>query len=288
MTDHDAPPARPTSSSFRPRAGRRVHAQVPPLRSVAILALLGALVSGCSTNAGELAPEMAGSENRITFDELTEAVLDPEADLDFAQVDGIDLEELTPMSTTFCEAFAAVPVTWVDDALVPIQLFLDAWKPVGDVPAEVADDVDALVTHAERKLDWHFGRIDRNDRPTDPRLFERLERLADEAVARCDRLPPRIGHPDDWALQRSWEPGELERRCAQSLADAEEGIALYHELRGREPGHAIQVELASLADWLRSADSDDPSPLWFVPELHGIDASSGSARVIALPGCEPG
>lgn len=257
------------------------------LRSAVALAVLGVLIPACSMNAGELASGMGGAENRITVDQLTEAMLDPDADLDLEEVDGIDLGELTPSSASFCEAFAALPVTWVDDALVPIQAFLDAWKPVDDVPAEVAGDVAALIAYAERKLDWHFGRIDRSERPTDPVLFDRLERIADVAVIRCDRLPPRIGYPDSWALERSWEPGELERRCAESLADAEEGIELYRELRGREPGHSLQIELAALAEWHRSIDSDGSSPLWFVPDLHGVDASNGTAVIVGLAGCGP-
>ena len=258
-------------------------------RVVALVGLLMTVAVSCSVDAGEMAAgDDVDSDNRITFDELTEAVLDPASDVDLDQVDGIDLEDIAPTSTTFCEAFAAVPMTWVDDAVVPIQMFVDAWTPVDDAPDAVAADVDAVLAFGERKLDWNFGRLDRDARPTaDAAFMDRLERIADAAVEQCDALPLRIGQPEDWAVERGWEPEEVDRRCAGSLETAEEGLPLYRELRGGEPGHAMQIELAALADWYRSFETGTEGPqLWFVPELHGLDTSSGSVEIVAMEPCD--
>jgi hypothetical protein len=251
------------------------------MRRLAGLIFAVALLAGCSVAAEEMAAEQ---ENRITFDELTQAMLDPESDVDFADVDGVELGEFARPADSFCEAFAVADLTWLDGAVMPLQALHDAWASVDDVPPAVADDVDVLRAFTAKRIDWNFGRIDRDDRPVaDGPMIERLEHIADVAVAECNELPPRVGYPDDWALDLGWEDEEIARRCADSLATLREGIPLYRELRGIDPGHTAQIELAALSEFHRTFDDDVTTTLWFAAELHGLDASG---EIVALPPCD--
>ena len=250
-------------------------------RLIAVVVLAGS-AAGCSVDAGEL---IAEPQNRVSLDELTQAVLDPESDVDVSDIDGLELEDILPTADSFCEAFGAAELTWLDGAIVPLQILNDAWTEVTDSPASVAADVEALRAFMRDRIDWNFGRIDRADRPdADRPMIERLERIADAAVADCDGLPLRVGYPNDWAVDRGWDDDEAEMRCADSLTDLEEGIALYAELRGGEPRHTAQIELASLVEFHRAFEAAVPSPgLWFASELHGIDASATAPDIVSMP-----
>ena len=123
------------------------------------------LLAGCGASS---APEPVGAEAtaaveppestvRVSLDEIADvAETLPE------NAGGIDLGELGPEDgLTFCEAFASVPARWVDDAVVPVQFWVDAFTAArDDVPADAAEAVDRLLAFGQWKLDWNFKRVE--------------------------------------------------------------------------------------------------------------------------------
>ena len=225
------------------------------------------IAAGCTA---ETAPVAAvDPTSRATLDDLA----DP--DLDLEDIAGVELDGLAPETAGFCEAFAAAELLWIEDAIVPLQIVVDAWRDVDDAPAQVAEDVAVMRELADRRMEWHLGRIDRDDRPViDLAMAERLERIADQAAASCD-LPLVVGPAGNVDLT----PAEQVARCKQSQTNMAQGIALYERLRAGEPVHGQQIELAAWVELLRNPDEAE---FWFASDFHGIGPE---ASITALPPC---
>lgn len=187
-----------------------------------------------------------------------------------------------PDATTVCDAVSAVPMSWADDALVPVQAFVDTWSSV-DAPDVVAADVAALLAHAQQRQDWYLGRIDRQDRPEiELALAESIEAVVDHAALNCSDLALRAGYADDWAANAGMSAQDATARCAASSAMLAEGIELYRSWRGANPGHTAQIEAAAQTELYRAlADDADWPPFWFAPELHGLR----NGETVALAPC---
>jgi len=179
------------------------------MRFVVFAVLLAVAATACASEAVEVAgsesaevessPSIEAGDTNDDADANNDSsatiqeIADPESEIVLEEVFNVDLGALSPNADNYCDAFAAAELLWIEDALVPLQFVIDAWSQIEDVPEEVADDVVAMRTIADQRLEWHLGRIDRDDRPNiDLALAEGLERIADHAVANCD-LPLIIG-----------------------------------------------------------------------------------------------
>lgn len=245
------------------------------MRSLIALLVAAISLASCAVDV----PEVIGLEpNRPA---TLEEIADPTNDLELDDVSRVDLGEFAPDTATFCDAFGAVKLLWIEDAVVPLQFVIDTWEQVDDVPDAVADDVDAMRALAAQRLDWQFGRIDPNDRPNiDLAVAEGLERIADHAVENC-ALPLVVGPAGLIDATPDWTDAERTDSCTRSETDLTEGIELYQSLRDREPLHAQQIELAARVEFLRDPDLGDPL-FWLAPDWHGIGPGG---QVVALQAC---
>ena len=222
--------------------------------------------------------QLAGDSDRVALDELLTD------DRPTEEIGGSELG--VEPADGFCAAFASTRFSWVDDTIVPLQLWIGKWRNVSDVPAGAEADLDSMRAFAQDRLDWNLGRIPREDRPQyGAEMADRAERIADVAVSECDELPPRVALPP--GVDAPSTVDDVAAWCDSSLQNLTAGIALYRELRGVDPAHAEQIELASYAEFLRSFDdpANETSPLWFVSERHGISVEAGELRVVALAPC---
>lgn len=175
---------------------------------------------------------------------------------------------------TFCEAFAAVPMRWVDDAVLPLSIWADTWGSVDDVPSPAQRSVVALQDFAQQRLDWNLGRLE--ERPVyDETLAEHTVAIADAAVAGCPDLPMVVGPPSQVAL----EPLSDEV-CAERVASVEEAIDAYVARRGREPGHIAQLDAEAFV-----AFAFGEGALFFADDTIGVDQRpDGTAVAVPVPG----
>lgn len=222
------------------------------------IAVLLALAVACTVNPADVANSTSDQSASI------EVITDPTADVELEDSSGAERGPLGSETNSFCAAFAAVDLLWIEDAIVSLQIVIDAWHTVDEVPEIVADDVAAMRSLADRRMDWHVGRIAADQRPViDLAMAEGLERIADHAAMSCD-LPLVTGLV---AEDPDWTASEKQAKCEQSEADLGTGIAWYERARGREPLHAQQIELAAWVELLRNPDEPE---FWFAPDHHGI------------------
>lgn len=203
-----------------------------PVTRVSLLLVAFLLVSGCGTSAGT--PQPTTSTSLITFEDLA----DPTVDIEGAT--GIDLGEHRPDPAGFCDAFDAAPSRWLQDALVPIQLWVGNFEGV-DAPDGLAESVTVLLDYGRDRLRWNFTG---GERPPWESQHETAERtVAEWATENCE-LSPVIGPwapgiPSGWA---DLSPEEIEDRCAEEEQRVRDGQEEYRELTGRYAGHVIALE----------------------------------------------
>ena len=168
-----------------------------------------------------------------------EQVLDFEEDISGAT--GIDLEELEPTSTDICEAFDAAPSRWLQDALIPNQIWVGNFEEVEPPSDEVGSAIDELLDFGRRRLRWSFTG---GDRPLWEGRHELAERrLTEWAVVNCD-LSPVIG-PWTPGIPRGWSAltaDEIAERCDREEQRVREAQAEYKALTGAYARHVIALE----------------------------------------------
>lgn len=176
---------------------------------------------------------------------------------------------------SFCEAFSAVPTRWVEDAIVPLSIWVETWEDVGGIPARAERSVEALRTYAQLRLDWNYKRVE--ERPVYDEIVARHAMvLADEAVAACPDLPIVVG-----PTSRVGRDSMADDECARRLAELDEAIAAYVERQGRQPGHVAQLDAESYVAWAFGDGAD----LYFLGDDVGVEqAPDGEARAVPAPG----
>lgn len=239
------------------------------LRSVGSIVLAFVPLVACSGGGGD-----DGGE-RVAIDDF----FDLEQDLP-DDVSGLDLGEDGPATdASFCTAWGSAPARWFDDAVVPLQYAVDAWRPGrDDVPAEVLGDYDLLLAFGDAKIEWNFKQ--RDERP----IWSSTEAaaalaVADAAVDNCDDLP----------LVATFAAPEQTRAvgtCDEDAADVRIGVTWYLAERGEPPRHQQQIERLSDLRYHEGYEATgelDLDDYYFASDVHGV-APDGSGDVIPVPG----
>lgn len=197
------------------------------IRVVSLLVLLSLLVA-CSGN-GE-----STETSLITFEDFA----DPTVDIEGAT--GLDLGEFAPDPAGTCDAFDAAPSRWLQDALVPIQLWVGNFEGI-EPPAGLEEPIAMLVDYGRERLKWNFSG---GERPLWEDRHETAERaLAEWAVANCE-LSPVIGLwspglPAGWA---DMSAEEISDRCADDEQRVRNAQEEFLQLTGGYAPHAIILE----------------------------------------------
>lgn len=211
------------------------------------------------------------------------------ADIDASIPDNagaIDLGPVAPADdTSFCQAFAAAPVRWLNDALIPIQYWVDnftAARPV--VPEVAAEPVDRLLAHGDDMLAWQFGRLD--ERPTwTSSLADDAVTLADIAVAECPDLPLVVGSSEEAAASLHFGERTPDEVCAGEASSVAKGIQWYVDELGVAPEHQQQIETATnralVAGMESTGELPDDVPIYFGSSYYGVGPG---AEPLAVPG----
>lgn len=207
------------------------------------LTLVGTLASACSDD----------DDDRVALDDL----IDPEFEIpDGATGIEIDDEEMKAVTEarSFCSVAGELPLRWFDDAIIPVQISVDAYSRAQDVPAEAAEPIERLVQHGEALLRWNLG--GGGDRPEfGDDLQADVVIVSDAALAHCPDLPLVIGPPGSSAAPAGWadmSEGELAAHCDDMRGNLESDLAEYEEIVGEPATHSIQLDAVlpySASDW---------------------------------------
>ncbi len=203
--------------------------------SMAPLGLALAMVaSGCALLGADPRP--------VTMAQLITGAYDP------AAVESVDLESFGVSfddAGTFCEAAGTVPLRWTVDALVPMQVWVDAFSELDDVPEAAAPAVEHLVDFTQRRLRWSLS--GEGERPTwDTATTTAAEALIDAALTGCPDLPMIVGLPGQSDRPSGWadmSDVEVADHCESMRRRFEEGVVQYEIDDGRPPRHHMELDL---------------------------------------------
>lgn len=264
-----------------------------------LIIFLVALVTSCgaassSESSGESNVDSAASVTTNTTapqaDDTVRVSPSVLADIDASlpeNVGALDLGEVAPADdTSFCQAFASAPARWLDDAVVPIQYWVDnfaAARPTA--PSAAAEPLDRLLAHGDDMLAWNFGRLD--ERPVwGGSQAADVVAVADIAVAECPGLPLVVGPPGQSAAPSYWAestPDQVARSCEEDAAEVAEGTQWYVDEFGVLPEHQQQIETAAsqaiYAALEKTGEFPDDVDFYFASRYHGVGPDGEPAAV---------
>lgn len=204
-------------------------------------------------------------------------------------VGAIGLGEVAPAEEiSFCDAFATAPARWVDDAVVPVQYWVDTFTVArSSAPTDAIGPVDRLIEFGERKLAWNFGQLD--ERPVwDSTLAADARVIADAAVAECSDLPliaARQGRSDAPSYFANDTPDQIAATCRSAADDVANGIDWYLAEFATPPGHQQQIETAANEAFYlaieQTGEYPDDAFLYFASDWYGIGPGG---KPMAVPG----
>ena len=254
------------------------------MRSILIAVAATAMLSaGCA----DLASPASEDTVRVPATDLL--------DLDVAlpeNVGGVDLGEVAPADdTSFCEAFALAPVRWVDDAVVPVQYWVDTFTHARSTAPEAAiGPIDRLLEFGQRKLDWNFKRVE--DRPiwTGAEAGD-ARAIADVAAQECPDLQLVVGPPGRSDAPSWWSeetPEQIAASCQLAKDEVTAGIDWYLAQFGTLPLHQQQIETASDEVLYRAIDETGElpdGPYYFASDFYGV-GPDGEALAVPEGACD--
>jgi hypothetical protein len=223
---------------------------------------LGLVTSGCAL--------LDADPTRVTMAELLTGAYDPD------EVTGFDVDSMgveLPEAASFCEAVGLVPLRWTVDALVPMQVWVDTYGPLTDVPDPARPSVEHLVEFTERRLRWSL--TGEGERPVwDAETVAAAEVLIDVALATCPDLPMVVGFPGQSDRPSGWadmSDAEVADHCASMARRFEEDVAAFEADYGRPPRHHMEMDL--------------PVAYYGTDDWHGIATDAdGRPQVVPVPG----
>ena len=207
---------------------------------------------------------------RATMAELFTGTYDPE------RIEGVDLGGFSVSlgdTTTFCAAAATAPLRWTAGALVPMQVWVDTYAAVVDMPEAVAPSAQHLLDLTERRLRWSLS--GEGERPTwDAETVAAAQTLMDVAITTCPDLPMVVGLPGQSERPPGWsDMSEVEvvAHCESMARRFEEGVAEYRAQYGRLPRHHMELDL--------------PIEYYGTSDFHGlVTDAAGRPMVMPVPG----
>ena len=182
---------------------------------------------------------------------------------------GVDLGALGPEGPLgFCDAVGGAPVRWIDDALIPVQLWIDTFTEVIVVPAAASDPIARLLEFAERRQRWSL--TGDGERPVwgDGQTAAALA-LADAAIATCEDLPLVLGLPGTSDRPVGWsdfDAAEVADRCARDRDRVVAAVGEYVAEFGRQPRHQMEMEPVL--------------PLFYASDFHGVTLDDDGASIV--------
>ena len=233
-----------------------------PSRLLPLGLALGLVASSCAL--------IDADPTRVTLGELFSGAYDPEEVTGFdVEAMGLELDE----ATTFCEAAGSAPLRWTVDAIVPMQVWVDTYAAITEVPEAARPSVEHLSEFTERRLRWSL--TGEGERPVwDAETVAAAENLLDVAITTCPDLPLVIGFPGQSERPSSWadmSEAEVAEHCASMARRFEEGIAEFEAEHGRPPRHQMEMDL--------------PIAYYGTNDFHGIATDAdGRPRILPVPG----
>lgn len=203
-------------------------------RLLALGLAVGLAAGGCAL--------LDADPTRVTLGELFTGAYDPEAVTGFdVEAMGLELEE----TTSFCDAVGTAPVRWTTDAIAPMQVWVDTFAAVDDVPAAAGPSVDHLIDFTQRRLRWSL--TGEGERPIwEGETIVAAETLLDVAITSCPDLPLVAGYPGQSDRPPGWSrmsDAEVADHCASMAERFERGIAEFEADYGRPPRHQLEMDL---------------------------------------------
>ena len=208
--------------------------------------------------------------SRATMTELLTGTYDP------ARIEGVDVGALRLSlgdTSTFCGAAARAPLRWTVDTVVPMQVWVDTYAAVVDMPEAVAPSAQHLLDFTEDRLRWSL--TGQGERPTwDAETVAAAQALMDVAITTCPDLPMVVGFPGRSEFPLGWaDMSEMEvvAHCESMARGLEEGVAEYQADHGRPPRHQMELDL--------------PTVYYGTSDFHGIVTDeAGRPMVVPVPG----
>lgn len=260
------------------------------MRSVPfLLAMMVTVCCACGAESAANAGDDAGVEATADTVRVPGTVLaDPDASIP-QNAGGVELGEVAPADDiTFCEAFAVAPARWVDDAVIPVQYWVDTFTIArSSAPIEAAGPIDRLIDYGERKTAWNFGQLD--DRPIwDSSLAADARAIADAAVVECPDLPLVAAPPERSAAPGYWDgdtPDQIAASCQSESDDVAEGIEWYEATFATPPLHQQQIETAAIEALYvaieETGEYPDDAFLYIASDYYGVGPDG---QPMAVPG----
>lgn len=249
------------------------------MRRLLFLTVTMALVSAAC--GAESTGQAGGDGSADTVRVPLTVLADPEASIP-DNVGGIDLGKSAPSDdTSFCDAFASAPARWLDDAVVPVQFWVDTFTIArSSAPTQTHDPIDRLLDYGERKIAWNFGHLD--ERPEwNSMLSADARTIADVAVVECTDLPLVAAPPERSAAPSSWADNTTEQIAASCQSEHEsvaEGIAWYETEFGTPPLHQQQIEIATNEAFYLAIEESGEYPddvfYYFASDYFGVGPDS--------------
>jgi hypothetical protein len=175
----------------------------------------------------------------------------------------------TAGSRTLCAAAAAAPMRWLDDAVVTLQLWVDAFAAIDSPPASIAPALERLVAFGDARMRWHLTGDGERPPATAAVAADRRAVVA-TAVSTCPDLPLAFGPDRSFAPEwTSLPPDELAQRCADDVARVQSAVDEYRTATGAEPGHQAELEEVVVT--------------FFSSDVHGVALDGGTAIVVPVP-----
>ena len=246
-----------------------------------VLATFALMSTSCTADSSGQVPDNTVRVSPEAWTDISEPLPD--------NAGAFDLGEFAPPDDlSFCEAFAAVPVRYIEGPLIGTQVWVDSFVAArSDAPSTAVGPIDRLVEFGELTLAAAFGLIDEAPTP-DSSLAADGRLISDIAVEECSDLPLVVGPPDQAETPAGWReatPEELVELCQRESDGVDEGIAWYRAEFGKIPEHQQQIETAANEAWYSALEELGDYP---VDEFSYRDSFYYGVGVDGTPAVVPG
>ena len=168
--------------------------------------------------------------------------------------DGVDLGELFVRPESTCDAIGNFPTRWLSDSIIPIQLWVDAFRRI-EPPTELSAQTKLLLTFGDARVAWNFKK-----QPNDPEFSKAHDRASEDILvwgaSHC-QLPLALGRANRATdpKQGEWINAEW---CAKEKQRVQSELDEFRAAQGRDPVH--QEQMAMLSDTYYSSDEFGLAP----------------------------